>query len=257
VGGAIYLDVVEPPPPAAVPSERERRAMYHGYRFELECTTRDDAAADAEEGGVVDANVEFISVVATRLGGLKLVIAGEVDAARAEAHAAASGAGSGDGSGAAAAPGANPVEYVEFKATFPRPRTRMRAALRRWWTQSYLLGIPSIVVGYRETADGVLRATETIATADLPRWGDDGRGGARDAWRAGEVVGQLERTLRWIVDALAAQPDGTPCVIRHRPGETVLRLCVADAPSAGGVAMKRALSRTDRPTDAPTSEGAS
>lgn len=67
---------------------RQRRQTYYGYAFESYCTTstpgrREDASLDVQGwGGDVNTNVQWCSVVKTKLGDRRIVIGGEVDCVR-------------------------------------------------------------------------------------------------------------------------------------------------------------------------------
>jgi RAT1-interacting protein len=60
---------------------RHRMQTYYGYAFESWCTaSRPDAPSGW--GGDVDTNVQWCSVVKTKLGDNRMVIGGEVDCVR-------------------------------------------------------------------------------------------------------------------------------------------------------------------------------
>jgi hypothetical protein len=65
-----------------------RRQTYYGYAFESYCTTstpghREDASSHVPGwGGDVNTNVQWCSVVKTKLGDRRIVIGGEVDCVR-------------------------------------------------------------------------------------------------------------------------------------------------------------------------------
>lgn len=67
---------------------RQRRQTYYGYAFESYCTTsnpgrRDDALPGVPGwGGDVNTNVQWCSVVKTKLGDRRIIIGGEVDCVR-------------------------------------------------------------------------------------------------------------------------------------------------------------------------------
>lgn len=71
----------------------------------------------------------------------------------------------------------DPVQWVELKTTAaPRPpaedrhgrdRANYERKLLKWWAQSFLLGVPRLVVGVR-SRDGVLLGTEDLDVAGLP-----------------------------------------------------------------------------------------
>jgi len=55
-----------------------RMQTYYGYAFESWCTASSPTAPSGW-GGDVDTNVQWCSVVKTKLGGTRIVIGGEVD----------------------------------------------------------------------------------------------------------------------------------------------------------------------------------
>ena len=63
------------------------------------------------------------------------------------------------------------INYVELKTSqepvSPRDHAYFRVKLMRFWIQSFLLGVPRIVVGFR-SPQGVLRRVEEIDTASIP-----------------------------------------------------------------------------------------
>ena len=62
-------------------SPHHRLQTYFGYSFESFCTAR-TPDAKPEWGGDVDTNIQWCSVVKTKLGNTRLVIGGEVDCVR-------------------------------------------------------------------------------------------------------------------------------------------------------------------------------
>ena len=95
------------------------------------------------------------SVVRTRLGAHRLLLAGEVDCME------------------ALPPGAAPPplgrrKYVELKTSVAVTTDRRRGTFERhkllkFWAQSFLLGVPKIIVGFRDD-DGVLVSTQKFDT---------------------------------------------------------------------------------------------
>ena len=59
----------------------QRRQMYYGYAFESWCTASSPSSPPGW-GGDVDTNVQWCSVVKTKIGSTRLVIGGEVDCVR-------------------------------------------------------------------------------------------------------------------------------------------------------------------------------
>lgn len=67
---------------------RQRRQTYYGYAFESYCTSstpgrREGTPSDVQGwGGDVNTNVQWCSIVKTKLGNRRIVIGGEVDCVR-------------------------------------------------------------------------------------------------------------------------------------------------------------------------------
>ena len=71
-------------------SARQRQQTYYGYAFESWCTSSRPRVPERIGnhpigwGGDVDTNVQWCSVVKTKLGDSRLVLGGEVDCVRGE-----------------------------------------------------------------------------------------------------------------------------------------------------------------------------
>ncbi|ESK95351.1 protein rai1 [Moniliophthora roreri MCA 2997] len=136
--------------------ERHRRAMYYGYAFESYSTWEtpfNDNPAPNKWGGDVNTNVQWCSVVRTKLGDMRMVIGGEVDCVR------------GKYSG-------RTDEFVELKTSLtirgPSDEVKFEKKLLKFYFQSFLLGVPEIVVGFR-TPRGQLISTKSYKTIEIPR----------------------------------------------------------------------------------------
>jgi RAT1-interacting protein len=81
----------------------------------------------------------------------------------------------------------------------------------RIWTQSFLLGIPTVNVGFR-SPQGVVRSVQTFDTASFPRHVRGKRGPG--AWDASIVLGWGARALELIRRALADGVAGEDAVWR-------------------------------------------
>ena len=64
-----------------------------------------------------------------------------------------------------------PINWVELKPTAEiqneRDQVRFERKLLKFWAQSFLLGVPKIVVGFR-TKDGILQRLEELDTQAIP-----------------------------------------------------------------------------------------
>ncbi|KAI0706931.1 RAI1-domain-containing protein [Cerioporus squamosus] len=138
---------------------RHRQQTYYGYSFESWCTSSKPGIPERIEGhpigwgGDVDTNVQWCSVVKTKLGDNRLVVGGEVDCVR------------GDYKGRTDA-------LVELKTSMsirgPEDEARFEKKLLKFYMQSFLLGVPEIVVGFRTPA-GRLTTTQVFKTIEIPR----------------------------------------------------------------------------------------
>ncbi|KTW27348.1 hypothetical protein T552_04156 [Pneumocystis carinii B80] len=155
----IYYNLEAIPPS----SEQEALMRFWGYKFETLSTlpdTWDNCSRyqiEHRNDIIVNNHVQYCSVVRTSLDKTTLVMGGEVDCAW----------------DAKPDPPENPVpNYVELKTTrsltsHSARRTFELHKLLKFWSQSFLLGIPRIIVGFR-TDDGYLESIEEYKTQSIP-----------------------------------------------------------------------------------------
>ena len=135
-----------------IQSDAQRLMSYFGYRFEALCTGHDPSTP-------VDANDEYVGLFNCKLGDHRLAVAAEIDCV--------------DDTGA----------YVELKTNKLLASKRLvgtfeRFKLFKFWVQSYLVGTPRVIVGFRDEDE--LRKVQAFDTLALP-----GLAAAwRRAWRA-------------------------------------------------------------------------
>jgi RAT1-interacting protein len=64
-----------------------------------------------------------------------------------------------------------PIQWVELKTSADirsdRDLVTFERKLMKFWIQSFLLGVPKIIVGFR-TPDGILKCLENIDTSSIP-----------------------------------------------------------------------------------------
>lgn len=131
--------------------ERQRRLGYHGYSLESYCchTWRTGHPGVDAWDGDVNTNVQWCSVVKTKLGSLRMVLGGEVDAVHSD-----------------------DLTPVEVKASMQirngRDEERFEVKMLRFYMQSFLLGIQRIVVGFRDQR-GFLVTHQEMETLAMPR----------------------------------------------------------------------------------------
>lgn len=146
-----------------MPPGRPSQALmaYWGYKFETlslldkpwDPATREEI--ESRDELVVNNNAQYCSIVRTGIGQTRLLIAGEVDAIwdckpdRKE----------------------DPIHWVELKTSAEiqndRDMVKYERKLLKFWAQSFLLGVPKIIVGFRDQY-GIVRRLEELETASIP-----------------------------------------------------------------------------------------
>ncbi|KAF9267999.1 RAI1-domain-containing protein [Marasmius fiardii PR-910] len=187
--------------------DRQHRNMYYGYAFESFCTTdspvdsssRDSVSSSYDQepsfasdgrddtnslwGGDVNTNVQWCSVVKTKLGDMRIIIGGEVDCVKGPYHPRRTD------------------NFVELKTSMTIRKWNQGDELRfdkkllKFYFQSFLLGVPEIIVGFR-TAKGYLTSVESFKTIEIPRMVRGKPGG----WEPSVCLGWGYRFLRKLLD---------------------------------------------------------
>ncbi|KAG9128077.1 decapping endonuclease targeting mRNA [Ceratobasidium sp. 392] len=165
-----------------------RRMTYYGYAFESFSTwhepvrdKKQHAKRDSVRcwGGDVDTNVQYCSIVKTKIDTERMILGGEVDCCRDRYTG-------------------QPDSYVELKTSMiirnAQDEQRFERKLLKFWAQSFLLGVPEIVVGFR-TPQGRLTTLQTFQTLGLPRM-VRGKPGAWDPNTCLVFAGKLLRFVR-------------------------------------------------------------
>ncbi|GAB7347934.1 hypothetical protein MBLNU459_g5448t1 [Dothideomycetes sp. NU459] len=135
-------------------------AMYWGYKFEtlslLEkpwCEVSRDEI-EAREDEVVDNYAQYCSICKTGIGSTTMIIGGEVDVL-----------------GYKPDNPDEPARWIELKTSklpaHDRDMQILDKKLLKFWAQSFLLGVPRIVIGYRSKAGHLLRLEE-LETQKIP-----------------------------------------------------------------------------------------
>ncbi|KAK4570049.1 decapping endonuclease targeting mRNA [Recurvomyces mirabilis] len=137
--------------------------QYWGYHFETlsvlprpwaECTREE---IECRESKIVSNHAQYCSIARTSIGTTSLVLAGEVDAVLGEKPEKSD----------------TPISWIELKTSAepnfntPRGPANYERKLLKYWAQSFLLGVPKIMVGYR-TQDGHLTRIEELDTQRIP-----------------------------------------------------------------------------------------
>eukprot|EP00697_Spironema_sp_BW2_P007476 gnl/Spiro4/2175_TR1043_c0_g1_i1.p1 gnl/Spiro4/2175_TR1043_c0_g1~~gnl/Spiro4/2175_TR1043_c0_g1_i1.p1 ORF type:complete len:279 (-),score=28.81 gnl/Spiro4/2175_TR1043_c0_g1_i1:106-942(-) len=156
-------------------SKQDHISCYMGYKFEQVAT----ATNEAELNERVDAGVQFCSVRRTRLNHHQLLFGGEVDCFESTPE------------------GLRLVELKSSKTirTDREHRSFFRYKMLRSWAQSFLIGVPSVVVGFHD--NGILREIKHYETRTIP--------GRTTCWSADECVLCLDELLMWLKQARPSQ----------------------------------------------------
>ncbi|KAF3336896.1 decapping nuclease DXO [Carex littledalei] len=174
--GIVYLDVHKLP--ERPQSELDRRRCYWGYSFE------NVATEDSENTGI-DANVEFCSVIRTKLGAHRIIMGAEMDCC--DSHD--------DGR----------RFYIELKTSreldYHTEERFEREKLLKFWIQSFLAGVPYVVIGFRNDA-GILVRTEMIKTSKITQ-----RVKAKSYWQGGVCLAFTDEVLCWLYGTVKEGED--------------------------------------------------
>ncbi|QCD91498.1 decapping nuclease DXO homolog, chloroplastic-like [Vigna unguiculata] len=180
--GVVYLDVHKLP--ERPQSDLDRRRCYVGYCFES-LATEDPRRADGEGIHHVDANVEFCSVIKTKLGAHRILMGAEMDCCDS----------TNDGK----------RFYVELKTScelnYHTEERFEREKLLKFWIQSFLAGVPYIVIGFRDDAGRLVR-TERLRTKDITQ-----RVKMKNYWQGGVCLAFADEVLCWLYGTVKEDED--------------------------------------------------
>lgn len=147
---------------AAHPGAMSQDLMsFWGYKFETLALLNDPWSStsrsyiESREDQIVSNYAQYCSIVRTGFGKVKMIIGGEVDAVldyKPEDKT-------------------QPINWVELKTSAivrnDRDQVKLERKLLKFWAQSFLLGVPKIVVGYRDQ-QGMLERIEELDTQTIP-----------------------------------------------------------------------------------------
>lgn len=215
-GRTVHLHVLESEAKAArerARSEQERRMAYWGYAFEHAATATERVVGlsdEEERERPVDCNAEFVSIVQTKLGGNRLIIAAEVDCER---------RGFGETGGGSHAT----RKYLELKTSKLLSDEHARRALERkmqkWFLQSFLLGVPTVACGFRDDA-GLLKKTQDFEVKQLPKF-------VHGAWKPHVMLNFGSVALGWLYECVISGPPAARYVLAYEPAQRRLALRIA------------------------------
>ena len=105
--------------------------------------------------------------------------------------------------------------------------------LLKFWLQSFLADVPSVVVGFRDERGRVLelKTYETKTIHRLVRGGSKGPGGA-GYWEPATCFNFGKAVLEWALEQIASAPAGKRFVMRYDPAASAVTLSPDDNPAA-------------------------
>ncbi|KAK4701024.1 RAT1-interacting protein, partial [Phenoliferia sp. Uapishka_3] len=160
IDGTLYLEDSKPPSKIAKKAASEssyKLQSYYGYSFEAFSTVPPTNPTTPPSFSPPNTNVQWCSVVKTNLGGFRSILGGEVDCVMPGAQMG----------------NVKTSDFVELKTNIviSSPRDEMmfeRQKLLKHYVQSFLLGVPRVIVGFR-TRQGQLTALQPFKTLEIPR----------------------------------------------------------------------------------------
>ncbi|KAJ8734003.1 hypothetical protein PYW07_014554 [Mythimna separata] len=149
-------------------TERDKQFTSWGYKFE-QYLLSDEPDSEPNPDVPVDENEEFSLVFTTKLNGHTIVYGAEMDGIRCDKEAVAKPP-------AELGPEAivnylSTKEFIELKTNRHIENNRQETSFRRfkskkWWCQSFLAGVDTILCGYRND-DGIVEELKTWQIKDL------------------------------------------------------------------------------------------
>ena len=179
------------------PDQQSREMMtYWGYKFETLAlvptppvsTSREEI--EKHQRSVVSNHAQHCSIVSTSFGLHSLLLGGEVDGLLAPKPSDPD----------------TPIQWVELKTSeeLPPPQyqqhrdiLKFERKLLKFWAQSFLLGVPKIIVGFR-SKQGILRSLQTFNTHELPGMVRRGTG----CWDGNVCINFATSFLAWLKEII-------------------------------------------------------
>ncbi|EMC97100.1 hypothetical protein BAUCODRAFT_121609 [Baudoinia panamericana UAMH 10762] len=195
--------------------------QYWGYKFEslsvlprpwAECS-RDEI--EGREAVVVNNHPQYCSIVRTGIGTTSLVLAGEVDAVLGEKPQSPD----------------DPIPWIELKTSAqpdlrnPKDVIKLERRLLKYWAQSFLLGVPRIIVGYR-TSEGRLTSLSEIETQRIPGMVKRGQG----LWNGNVCINMSAAFLDFLKQIITG--DGVWRIMRRKNARAIEVFKVSESGTA-------------------------
>ncbi|KAK9240766.1 RAI1 like PD-XK nuclease-domain-containing protein [Lipomyces kononenkoae] len=215
--------------------QRSELMSYWGYKFEQIATIpkpwNDCSRKEIESRGQkpVSNVAQYCSVVKTGLGDVRMVIAGEVDCVwdyKPDPK---------DNIDDDPKLFDNPLEhYVELKTNrviqSDRDASTFENKLFRVWAQSFLLGVPKAIVGFRSD-QGYLQTFEEFETQKIPGIVKKSKySNPYTTWDAVDALAFLAACLQWLKTVIPRAEEDVVWTIRYLPRSDYLTVSRTDMP---------------------------
>lgn len=124
-----------------------------------------------------------------------------------------------------------PINYVELKTSkviqSDRDQVNFERKMMRFWAQSFLLGVPKIIVGLR-TNNGVLTDVQEMETHKLPNMA---KRSGRKLWDGNVCINFANAVLDWLTECIPETGDLRVWSIRHEENGREVRIVESSEPN--------------------------
>ncbi|XP_071962628.1 decapping and exoribonuclease protein-like [Antedon mediterranea] len=181
-------------------SDREKEMGYWGYKFEQYMTSV-DGLQEPNTNVPVNNSEAYCSVVRTRLNKHSMIYTGEVDCCLNDPKLQP------------------PSNYIELKTNRilyapNNKRNFHRFKLLKWWAQSFLIGVPTIIGGFRDD-EGIVLQVERFNTFEIP---DIVRQSQEHAWNASVCMNFCDYFLNYVKFQVTQDDPRVVYLFERRPG---------------------------------------
>lgn len=196
---------------------------FWGYKFETLSLIPDTWAATSREyienreNEVVNNHAQYCSIVKTGIGKAKMIIGGEVDAVwdcKPENKN-------------------DPIHWVELKTTASiesdKDMVKYERKLLKFWIQSFLLGVPKIIVGFRSKR-GILQRIEELETNSIPNLVKKNKA----SWDGNVCINFTASFLDWLKSTIT---EGGVWRIRKRERSPVIEVFKSEESGHGDILL--------------------
>ncbi|KAI8968584.1 RAI1 like PD-XK nuclease-domain-containing protein [Mycotypha africana] len=207
-------------------SERQKLMSYWGYRFETICTVskapHEINSHPENRKELVDrlnqsanTNVQYCVVVKTKLGDSTIIMGAEVDCCRDTKPND---------------PVRQPSNYIELKTSRVIETERQqlsfdRYKLLKFWAQSFLVGVPRVICGFRDD-EGIVKSITEFKTMEIPR--QVRRHENQTTWNPSVCLNFANQLLQWIRTNITVNSATTTYAIDFKYPFREIRLYCTD-----------------------------